>query len=178
MVESSGLLNRRRALKLYRGFESLPLRHPYKIKEFCEIEAKARKATLETGNVICKHFANALTRPRSSFSVSESRYRVAVLLVRAKGRPGTERQRNSAVQERLRRLVVLSGSGAKLSPEDRLVGGERQAGYHTQAAPWVGDGCVRRRPAPIVHVPVGYAQTASGRREAASETQVPACRRS
>ena len=26
MVESSGLLNRRRALKLYRGFESLPLR--------------------------------------------------------------------------------------------------------------------------------------------------------
>jgi hypothetical protein len=27
VVESSGLLNRRRALKLYRGFESLPLRH-------------------------------------------------------------------------------------------------------------------------------------------------------
>jgi hypothetical protein len=26
VVESSGLLNRRRALKLYRGFESLPLR--------------------------------------------------------------------------------------------------------------------------------------------------------
>ena len=27
MVESSGLLNRRRGLNLYRGFESLPLRH-------------------------------------------------------------------------------------------------------------------------------------------------------
>ena len=27
MVESSGLLNRRSALKRYRGFESLPLRH-------------------------------------------------------------------------------------------------------------------------------------------------------
>ena len=28
MVESSGLLNRRRVIKLYRGFESPPLRHP------------------------------------------------------------------------------------------------------------------------------------------------------
>ena len=32
MVESSGLLNRRRALKLYRGFESLPLRQNHRLQ--------------------------------------------------------------------------------------------------------------------------------------------------
>ncbi len=31
MVESSGLLNRRTALKRYRGFESLPLRQSFEI---------------------------------------------------------------------------------------------------------------------------------------------------
>ena len=44
MVESSGLLNRRRGLNLYRGFESPPLRQP-KPAEIKGLEHKRRNFT-------------------------------------------------------------------------------------------------------------------------------------
>ena len=66
MVESSGLLNRRRALKLYRGFESLPLRQ-FRISGIYSRIAADRKMTTCNRLPTCHSVA---TRPQPDFAIS------------------------------------------------------------------------------------------------------------